>query len=101
MIQREDSVNKKGGDEMSRKIMALTMALAIVAVVAFAVTSVAYAAGPPSTAGDGICDGTCNCTCDGTCDCTCNCTCDGTGDGVKHQNGNETARQLRMGKYRD
>ena len=35
---------------MSRKIMALTMALAIIAVVAFAVTSVAYAAGPQGTA---------------------------------------------------
>ncbi len=66
MIQREDSVNKKGGDEMSRKMMVLTMALAIVAVVAFAVTSVAYAAGtqggygygePAPYAGDGIPDG--------------------------------------------
>ncbi len=57
---------------MSRKIMALTMALVIVAVVALAVTSVAYAAGPQSEAvsgypwvadaghgepGDGECDG--------------------------------------------
>jgi hypothetical protein len=41
----EDSVNKKGGDEMSRKFMVLTIALAIIAVVAFAVTSVAYAGG--------------------------------------------------------
>ena len=72
MSQREDSVNKKGGDEMSRKIMVLTMALVIVAVVALAVTSVAYAAGPQSEAvsgypwvadaghgepGDGECDG--------------------------------------------
>ncbi len=75
---------------MSRKIMVLTMALAILAVVAFAVTSVAYADGPPSTAGDGICDGTCNCTCDGTCDCTC--------DGGEHQNGKGPGRQLRMGQ---
>ena len=65
MIQREDSVNKKGGDEMSRKMMVLTMALAIVAVVAFAVTSVAFAGGsdgygymsPAPESGDGIPNG--------------------------------------------
>ena len=76
---------------MSRKIMALTVALAIVAVVAFAIASVAYAAGPQGVPGDGICDGTGDRICDGTyctCDGTCDCICDGTGDGEKHQNGN-------------
>ena len=47
---------------MSRKAMALTMALAIIAVVAFAVTSVAFAGGngymePAPQSGDGISDG--------------------------------------------
>jgi nitrate reductase NapE component len=60
--QRENSVNKKGGDEMSRKIMVLTIALAIIAVVAFAVTSVAFADGygymePAPESGDGIPNG--------------------------------------------
>ena len=47
---------------MSRKIMVLTIALAIIAVVAFAVTSVAFAGGngymePAPYSGDGIPDG--------------------------------------------
>ena len=56
---------------MSRKTMVLTMALVIVAVAAFAVTSVAYADGPQSAADSGYPwadDAGWGVPCDGECD---------------------------------